>query len=96
MSASQSIWKILRIRPQSAFGNFTTTTRMKTAPFLIAGIYYQHMKKGAVRFHSISRGLPVRDLPGLLIQACVAFMAAGGDFPLSYRLPHRAAFFLYV
>ncbi len=39
MSSAQSMWKILRIRPHSAFGNFTTTTRMKTAPFLNAGIY---------------------------------------------------------
>lgn len=70
------MWKILRIRPHSAFGNFTTMTRMKTAPFLNAGIYNQHMKKGAVRFHSIFPELPIRDLPGLLIQADIALVAA--------------------
>ncbi len=32
-----SMWNILRIRPHSALGNFTTTTRMKTPPFPAAG-----------------------------------------------------------
>lgn len=45
-STSYSIWKILRIRPHSAFGNFTTMTRMKPTPSLTADDISAYVKEG--------------------------------------------------
>ena len=66
----------------------------ENSPLSHCQIYYQHMKQGAVRFHSIFWSFPIRDLPGLLIQTDVAFVAAWGNFSLGNRLPHGAALFL--